>query len=206
MQIAILDAGYTEANTNKAFDSINIQNRLLGTWNFKHDTSYIYNINYYHGMNVLGCMAGVRQDTSTYVGSSPDASFYLYVTEDVLSEQPIEEDNWLSGAERADSAGVDLINSSLGYNEYKAYNNSLFWDYNYAADFTGNQTLCAKAANKAWSKGIFVVNAMGNEGPNAWHYMLTPADADSIYSVGTVDLIPAWGGSGFGPSADGNKT
>jgi hypothetical protein len=203
MQIAVLDAGFIEANTNKAFDSLNLQNRLLGTWNFKRDTSYIYGINSYHGMNVLGCMAGIRQDTLTYVGSAPDASYYLFVTEDVQIEQPIEEDNWLSGAERADSAGVDLINSSLGYNEYKPYNGGSFWDYTYLNDFIGNKTLCAKAANKAWSKGIFVVNAMGNEGPNAWHYMLTPADADSIYSVGTVDSIPAWGGSGFGPSADG---
>ncbi len=199
MQIAVFDAGFLTVNSDHAFDSLHLQNRVLGTWNFKQDTSYIYSISSYHGMSVLGCMAGIKHDSMHYVGTSPDASFYLFVTEDVFSEQPIEEDNWLSAAEKADSLGVDIINCSLGYNTYDPPHAS----YTYLGDMTGHKTLIAKAANKVVGKGIFVCNAMGNEGPLPWHYLITPADGDSVYAVTAIDSTGAWGGSGYGYNASG---
>jgi len=198
LSIAVFDAGFKGANTLSAFDSLNMNGQILGEYNFVDVSNDIYNVNYGHGMNVLGCMGANLP--GTYVGTSPKADYYLLLTEDIGSEQPIEMDNWLSAAEWADSAGVDLINSSLGYNEFDAPHTSFV----YATDFDGKSTLVTKAANMAMDKGIFVVNAQGNTGNSPWVYMLAPADGDSILSVGMVDGSGLWGGSGYGPNAAGN--
>lgn len=198
MDIAIFDVNFRYTNSCTAFDSLNLSNRIKDVYNFARDTPFVYSttIPNDHGMNVLGCMAANLP--GDYVGTAPNANFHLYITEDWLSEQPIEEDNWLSAAERADSIGVYLINSSLGYNTYELAGAS----YTYS-DMNGQSSLIARAANKAVSKGIFVVNAQGNEGASSWHYMLTPADADSVYSVGSVDGSNIWANSGYGPTFDG---
>ncbi|GBL35987.1 hypothetical protein EMGBS15_15820 [Filimonas sp.] len=199
MDIAVFDVNFRYTNTCNAFDSLSANNQIKDVFNFAKDTAYVYStaIAVEHGMNVLGCMAG--NIPGTYVGTAPNANFYLYITEDWLTEQPIEEDNWLSAAERADSLGVYLVNSSLGYNIYTDLPSA---SYTYT-DMNGQNSLIARAANKAVSKGIFIVNAQGNEGASAWHYMLTPADADSVYSVGSVDGSGLWAGSGYGPTFDG---
>jgi hypothetical protein len=93
-----------------------------------------------------------------------------------------------------------MINSSLGYNNYDAPLNASSYTY---SDLDGNTSLIVKAANLAVAKGIFVVNAQGNEGASPWHYMLTPADGDSVYSVGSVDGSGNWASSGYGPNALG---
>jgi len=199
MDIAVFDVNFRYTNTCAAYDTLNADNRVKDVYNFARDTAYVYStaIPNDHGMNVLGCMAA--NIPGTYVGTAPKANFHLYITEDWLSEQPIEEDNWLSAAERADSIGVYIVNSSLGYNTYPDFP-LLSYTYN---DMNGINSLIAQAANKAVTKGIFMVNAQGNEGAAAWHYMLTPADADSVYSVGTVDGSGNWGSSGYGPTFDG---
>lgn len=198
MDIAVFDVNFRYANTCAAFDSMNSQGRVKDVYNFArtHDSVYMMSVPVEHGMNVLGCMAA--NIPGTYVGTAPDANYYIYVTEDWLTEQPIEEDNWLSAAERADSAGVKLINSSVGYNTFDAPHVS----YTYA-DMNGQKSMIVKAANMAVSKGIFVCNAQGNEGTNPWHYMITPADGDSVYSVGSVNGSGIWGASGYGPTFDG---
>ena len=200
MDIAVFDINFRYTNTCLAFDTLRQQQRIKETFNYCRDTSWVYSasIPTSHGMNVLGCMAANLP--GTYVGTAPYANFYLYITEDNLVEQPIEEDNWLSAAERSDSAGVYIINSSLGYNQFDNVLSSNNYTY---ADMNGQVSLIARAANKAVSKGIFVVNAQGNEGFSAWHYLLTPADADSVYAVGMVDGSGIWGGSGYGPTSDG---
>ena len=200
MDIAVFDINFRYTNTCLAFDSLRQQQRIKETFNYCRDTTWVYSasIPTSHGMNVLGCMAANLP--GTYVGTAPYANFYLYITEDNLVEQPIEEDNWLSAAERSDSAGVYIINSSLGYNQFDNILSSNNYTY---ADMNGQVSLIARAANKAVSKGIFVVNAQGNEGFSAWHYLLTPADADSVYAVGMVDGSGIWGGSGYGPTSDG---
>ena len=199
MDIAVFDVNFRYTNTCPAFDSINASSRIKDVYNFAKDTAYVYStlIAVEHGMNVLGCMGG--NIPGTYVGTAPNANFYLYITEDWLTEQPIEEDNWLSAAERADSLGVYVVNSSLGYNIFTDLPSA---SYSYS-NMDGQASLIAKAANKAVSKGIFIVNAEGNEGASSWHYMLTPADADSVYSVGSVDGSGLWAGSGYGPTYDG---
>ena len=200
MDIAVFDVNFRYANTCTAYDSLQLQSRVKDVYNFPRDTAYVYStsIPSSHGMNVLGCMAA--NIPGTYVGTAPNANYFLYITEDVLVEAPIEEDNWLMAAERADSIGVYLINSSLGYNKFDAPLTAASYVY---ADMDGNTSLIVKAANKAVSKGMFVVNAQGNEGLSAWHYMLTPADGDSVYSVGSVDGSGLWGASGYGPTFDG---
>jgi serine protease AprX len=197
MDIAVFDVNFRFTDTCTAFDTLKLEGRIKDVYNFARDTPYVFSktIPNDHGMNVLSCMAGYLP--GTFVGSAPKANYHLYITEDYLSEQPIEEDNWLSAAERCDSLGVYLINSSLGYNKYDAPHAS----YTYAS-LNGTTSLIANAANMAVSKGIFVVNAQGNEGANPWHYLITPADADSVYSVGSVDGSGAWASSGYGPTFD----
>jgi serine protease AprX len=204
MNIAFIDMGYKNIKHLKAFDSVIAQNRILDRWNFINDTINVdsFNIVNAHGADALVMMAG--NIPGTYVGSAPNANFMLYMSEDYAFESPIEEDNWVSAAERADSMGVDLINTSLGYfifdNEFSTEN------YTYANDFDGKTTRIAIGHNLAVSRGIFCVSAMGNMGATPWKVMLTPGDADSTYSVGAMDsngnfLVSM--GSSIGPSSDG---
>ncbi len=198
MTIAVLDAGFKSVKQGLPFDSMHLQNRLLATWNFVKDSDDVYELNNNHGTNVLGCLTGIIKDK--YVGTAPNANYYLFMTEDVGSEQPIEEDNWISALEYADSAGVDIFNSSLGYYDFDAP----FQDFTYS-DLNGKNTLMAKACNKAAKTGMIPIVSQGNEGTSAFVYLTNPADADSAYSVGMVDGSGIWCGSGYGPNSS-NKT
>jgi subtilisin family serine protease len=123
----------------------------------------------------------------------------LYRTEDVNSEYPIEEFNMVCGMERADSAGADVISTSLGYSEF----DDPSFNHTYA-QMNGNTTIAAIGADLAAKKGILFVAAAGNEGGNAWHYIMTPADGDSVLAIGAVNTSGAVGSfSSYGPSSDG---
>jgi len=196
MQVAFLDGGFFGYQTNPFFDSVRNQNRILATRDFVLNETSV-NEDDAHGMACFSIVAG--NIPGSYVGSAPYASFYLLRTEDVGSEQLIEEYNWGSGAEYADSAGVDVISSSLGYSTFDdpAYNHSY-------ADMNGNTTIVSRFADLAAKKGMLVVNSAGNEGNKAWKYIVAPADADSVLSVGAVNgtgTIAAF--SSFGPTSDG---
>ena len=133
------------------------------------------------------------------MAAQPKANFYLYRTEDVSSESPVEEQYWAAAAERADSIGVDVISTSLGYNQF---DNPVF-NHTYA-DMDGNTTIAARAADFAAKKGMIVVVAAGNDGADTWHFISTPADADSVVAVGAVNASGIVAGfSSYGPSADG---
>jgi hypothetical protein len=204
IHIGVIDMGFTKAFTLAAFDSVRLQNRFMDQWNFVKDTVNIdsFTSPITHGTDALSLMA--TNLPGTYIGSSPNSNYSMYLTEDYAFESPIEEDNWVSAAERADSAGVDLINTSLGY--YIFDNDFSTDNYTYQNDFDGKTTLIAQGHNMAVSRGIFCVSAMGNMGGNPWRYMLTPADADSTYSVGACDSSGAFllsMGSSAGPSNDG---
>ena len=122
-------------------------------------------------------MAGYVE--GSYVGTAPDASYYLFRTENAPDENPVEESLWVEAAERADSLGVDIINSSLGY---KTYDNA---NYNHTdADLDGLTTYISKGANIAFEKGILVVNSAGNAGTNGLN---APADAAGVFTIGAVD-------------------
>ena len=195
--IAVLDAGFLGADTHPGFDSLRNDNRLLDVHNFTLDTDYVYSYDT-HGTSTLSTMAGYVP--GTFVGTAPLASYALYVTEDDNSEQPIELINMLCGSERADSLGADIITSSLGYNVFDnpAYN------FTFATDFDGKTTTAAKAANIATRKGMLFIASAGNEGGDSWNRVLTPGDADSALTVGSVDITGTNAStSGYGPNAAG---
>ena len=195
MQIAVLDAGFYHYQSLPTFDSIRINNQILGTWDFVKNEESV-NEDHQHGMQCLSTIAANMP--GIFVGTAPKASFYLYRTEDANSEFPIEEQNWAVGAERADSLGVDVYSVSLGYSTFD--DPALNYSYN---NMDGNTTMIAKAADLAAKKGILVVVSAGNEGTSSWHYLLTPSDADSVLAVGAVDSLGNVAGfSSYGPSSD----
>jgi serine protease AprX len=196
MHVAFLDGGFFGYLTNPFFDSVRNQNRILATRDFVLNETSVNEDNS-HGMMCFSIVAG--NIPGTYVGSAPSASFYLLRTEDTGTEQLIEEYNWGSGAEYADSAGVDVISSSIGYSEFDdpAYNHSY-------ADMNGNTTIVTRYADLAAKKGMLVVNSAGNEGNKPWKYIVAPADGDSVLSVGAVSNVGAIANfSSFGPTSDG---
>jgi subtilisin family serine protease len=150
-----------------------------------------------HGTEVLSCIAANYQD---FKGTAYDATFVLAVTEDVRSEFRIEEYNWLLAAEFADSVGVDIIHSSLGYS---VFGKEPSMNYTYE-DLDGNTATITQAVNLARDRGILVVTSAGNEGNSDWKYITAPADARGILTVGAVreDYTRA-SFSSVGPTADG---
>ncbi len=197
MQIAMLDGGYLNYTTLKAFDSVNANGQILTTWDFVAGHSSVVE-DHSHGMQCLSTIAA--NIPGQFIGKAPKASFHLYRTEDVSSEYPVEEFNWACAAERADSTGADIISSSLGYG-YE-FSGGLP-DYPYSM-LNGDITLSARAADLAAQKGLLVFNAAGNSGNDYWQKITTPADADSIIAVGAVSTAGNVGSfSSYGPSADG---
>ena len=196
MTIAVLDAGFFDVNILPAFESMRVNNQLLGTRDFISGDTMVYE-DFPHGMNVLSCM--VADLPGKIVGTAPKANYWLLRTEDANSESLSEEITWLAGAEFADSVGADIINSSLGYNYF---DNSL--DNHTYSDLDGNTTIITKAADLAASKGIMVVSSAGNFGGPPWYKISAPADADSILTVGAVDSAGSIASlSSRGPTIDG---
>lgn len=196
MQIAMLDNGFNNYLALKAFDSVNAEGRVLGTWDFVAREQNVANDGS-HGMNCFSIICA--NIPGQFIGKAPKASFWLYQTEDNSSEYPIEEFNWVCGAERADSSGADVISSSLGYYDF---DNPVF-NYTYS-NMNGNTTISVIGADMAAKKGILPFLAAGNEGNNTWHYIITPSDGDSVVAVGAVTAAGAVGGfSSYGPSSDG---
>jgi len=196
MLIAMLDAGYLNYTTLDAMDSIIANNQVLDTWDFYSNNATVSD-DHPHGMQCLSTMAANLP--GAFIGKAPKANFLLYRTEDVSSEYPVEEFNMVCGMERADSAGADVISASLGYSEF---DNAAF-NYVYA-NMNGNTTISAVGADLAAKKGILFAVAAGNEGNTAWHYILSPADADSVLAVGAVNTSGTVGSfSSYGPSSDG---
>jgi subtilisin family serine protease len=196
MQIAVFDAGFPGADQIGPLQLLQQQGRVAGTRNFVDGGTSVYQRNS-HGTNCLGLIGG--ELPGTYVGTAPHATFHLCITEDVASEYPVEEANWLAATEYADSAGVDVISSSLGYNTFDRPAESHTY-----ADLNGRTAISSLAALGAAQVGMVVVNSAGNDGNNSWHYIAVPADADSIITVGAVDSLRQHAGfSSYGPTADG---
>ncbi|NOY36806.1 MAG: S8 family serine peptidase [Chlorobi bacterium] len=194
--IAILDAGFYHANALPAFDSLFTGNQILGTYDFVSGDSEVYN-DHAHGMYVLSLLGG--NIPGQLIGSAPGADYWLLRSEDALTEYIIEEDYWTMAAEFADSAGADIISSSLGYFLFDdSTQNHTYQDMN------GRTTRVARAAAMAAARGIIVVASAGNEALSSWHYIISPADADSILAVGAVDSLNNVASfSSKGPSSDG---
>jgi subtilisin family serine protease len=178
MHVAILDGGFYKVNVLPAFDSLRTHKQILGVRDFVKDTVSIFNASD-HGMKVLSTMAG--NIPGQLIGTAPKAKYWLIRTEHTATEYMIEEFNWVVGAEFADSVGVDVINSSLGYNVFDDKINSHAY-----IDMDGNSAISSIGADIAASKGMLIVVSAGNEGADQWKYITSPADADSVLTVGGV--------------------
>ena len=190
IRIAVLDGGFKMADEHPAFQHLRDGHRILKTYNFPLKREDVYGWDT-HGTMVLSCIAGINDGKK--IGLATGAEFLLARTE-VNLEPRKEEVWWMMGMEWADRNGANIINSSLGYGKER---------YN-PEDMDGT-SLVARAANMAASKGILVCNSMGNEGDDrTWRTLITPADADSVLSVGGIDEqgnpsdFTSWG-----PTADG---
>ncbi len=196
--MAIIDAGFPGVNTLSGFARLRDNNGILGGYNFVDRSNNFYKGSS-HGTNVLSNIAGFLDSNIKYVGTAPDASFYLFITEIENAEIPKEEILWAEAAERADSLGVDVINTSLGYSIFDNHR----YDYTYS-DMDGKTAFITRAANIAASRGIVLVNAAGNEGSNEWRYISAPADSKLVLTVGAVDRSKQVAEfSSRGPTSDG---
>lgn len=193
--IAVLDSGFPTVNTAQPFQRLRDNNQILGGYNYVTKSTNFYSGGS-HGTSVLSLMAGFTE--GQLVGTAPDAQYYLYITEDGASENPVEESNWVEAAEEADRVGVDIITSSLGYFDY----DDASYDYTYS-DMTGNTAFASKGANVAFSKGIIVLSSAGNDGGKSFPYVGVPAEALNVIAVGAVNAKEDYASfSSIGPSYD----
>ena len=167
--IAVLDAGFPSVDVAQPFQRLRNNNQILGGYNFVDRSSNFYSMST-HGTMVLSTMAGFVDNQ--LVGTAPDASYYLFVTEDTSSENPLEESLWVEAAEMADNLGVDIINTSLGYFGYDNPN----YSHTYS-EMNGITTFISRGADIAFSRGMVVVVSAGNSGNSANFHIGSPADA-----------------------------
>lgn len=196
--IAVIDTGFPTVNTGSAFARIRDAGQIKGGYNFINKSTDIYNtaLNN-HGSYCLGTIAGFVQNT--FVGSAPDADFYLYASEDAANEIPEELIYWTEAAEEADRKGVDIITTSLGYYNFDDSRYNLVY-----SDMNGTTSFITRAAQTATEKGIFVLAAAGNEAQNSWHYIITPADNEKVFTIGGVTTSGASSSfSSYGPNSVG---
>ena len=198
MLIAVMDGGFEGMPVIPAFTTLYNNSRVLMTYDFVSRTNDVYQYSD-HGTKVMSLLAA-EQTNPDYAGVVPNASYLLFVTEDVNFEYRIEEYRWLIAAEKADSAGADVISSSLGYNIF----DDPGMDY-MASDLDGLTSIITRAAQKASAKGMLVVTSAGNLGfYNPWSTILFPADIIDGLAVGSINSD--YSQSSFspdGPSADG---
>lgn len=196
MTIAVLDAGFNQVNVNPVFDSLKNRGGILGTRDFVAGGNSVYEDDS-HGAMVLSCMAAIKPNV--IMGSAPRADYWLLRTEDVSTETISEEYNWIRAAEFADSVGVDVLTTSLGYTQFdNASQNHTF------ASLDGKTAPMTIASNLAARKGMLVLNAAGNGNGSSWPKIGIPSDADSICTVGAIDSLSNVSSfSSIGPTADG---
>lgn len=192
MTIAVIDAGFHNADKITAMQNI----QILGTKDFVDSNADIYGESS-HGMSVLSCI-GMNQP-NVMVGTAPEASFWLLRTEDEYSEHLVEQDYWAAAVEFADSVGVDVVNTSLGYYSFDDKEK----DYR-LRDLDGQFALMSRQAARMADKGMVLVCSAGNSGSNAWKKITPPGDAENVLTVGAIDkqgqLAPF---SSIGTTADG---
>jgi subtilisin family serine protease len=194
--IAVMDAGFPGVNTTQPFERLREKKQILGGYNYVlRDTEFYGGVS--HGTSVLSAMGGYKENS--LVGTAPDASYYLFITEDDTSENPLEESLWVEAAEKADSLGVDIINTSLGYFDFdnEAYNHTY-------SEMNGATAFMSRGAEIAFSRGMILVTSAGNSGGTSDPYIAVPADAVSVLAVGAVNSSETKSSfSSVGPSFDG---
>ena len=193
--VAFMDNGYPNVLSNPAYTILRNEGRLLGYYDFV-DRVENPNGTGSHGASTFSDAAGFL--SNRFVGTAPDASYYLFITEDGRQESPVEEAYWVEALERADSLGVYVTNTSLGY---QAFDNPAY-DHQYS-DLDGQTTIGSRGANHGFDKGLINVTSAGNEGAG-FGFVGSPADAPGAFTIGAVDA----GGdyvyfSSYGPTYDG---
>ncbi len=173
IRIAVFDAGFPTVDVNPAFEHLRKNGQIIKTWDFVRNHEHVYGHNK-HGLMTLSCIAGIVN--SRQIGLATGAEFLLARTE-TWTEPFSEEVNWLAAVEWADKNGADIISSSLGYTKNRYFKK----------DMDGITSLVTRAGNLAASKGILVINAIGNDGDNDWRTMGAPADADSVLTIGGIN-------------------
>ena len=177
--IAVLDAGFKNVDSSPFFDHLRQNNQLVHSYDMVDSDNQVFETSV-HGTEVLSIMAA--NIPGVMVGTAPDAIYVCIKTEDTRSEFRMDECSWIAGLEYADSLGVDVVNSSVGYT---VFNDSKM---NYAKeDLDGKTALSSRAAELAFAKGMIIVNSAGNEGNNTWKGLAMPADAPNVLAVGAVD-------------------
>lgn len=192
MTVAVIDAGFHNADRITAMQDICI----LGTRDFVNPRADLF-AESSHGMAVLSCIAMNRPEVMT--GTAPEASFWLLRSEDEYSEHLVEQDYWAAAVEFADSVGVDVLNTSLGYYEFDDPSKN----YTFCT-LDGQTALMSRQASRIADKGMVLVCSAGNSGMGSWKKITPPADADNVLTVGAIDkrgeLAPF---SSVGNTADG---
>ena len=176
MTIAVLDGGFVNVDKIDYFN----QERIKEIKNFNHETTDMLREGSDHGTMVLSCMLSDKSGEMT--GTAPDANYYLFRTEVVDEEFPVEEDYWIAGLEYADSIGADIVTSSLGYFTFD--DSSMNHTHE---QLDGKSIPISRAANLSASRGILLFTSAGNEGNNDWEKIIFPADAEHIITVGSIN-------------------
>ncbi|CAN5160588.1 S8 family serine peptidase [soil metagenome] len=196
MLIGIFDGGFLNADVLPFFEHIFNSDKIKFTYDYVRNEPIVYAHNR-HGTEVFSNIGAFQ--VGELEGTAYNADFILSITEDDVTEYRVEEYNWIFAAEAADSVGVDIINSSLGYNTF----NDPFMNYTYE-DVNGETAVISRASVIAAEKGIFLVSSAGNEGNKAWRYLTAPADAFGTLAVGAVNSnLEVASFSSVGPTADG---
>ncbi|MFN8258597.1 MAG: S8 family serine peptidase [Bacteroidales bacterium] len=190
IRIAIFDAGYSGLKENPVLKHLILNHQIIASWDFAKKKDFVYSYND-HGTMVVSCIAG--KIGNKLFGLAPGAEFLLARTE-TGRESSAEEEYWLQAMEWADKNGADIINSSLAYTHERYY----------TFEMNGHTSMVSKAATMAANKGMLVINAMGNDGNHDWKIVATPADADSVLSVGAISPVTDYHASfsSFGPTSD----
>lgn len=195
--VAVMDGGFINVDTMPFFDSIAYSGRLWTGPDFVERDNALFE-SAQHGTSVLSVMASNLP--GYFVGAAPEATYFLMKTEDTGGEFPIEEVNWIMGAEWADSIGVDIVNASLGYTTFS----DTLLGHRFR-ELDGQTAIGSRGAAIAARKGMIICNSAGNSGDEPWRYLGVPADAKGVVAVGAVDSQTGKHASfsSYGPTADG---
>ncbi len=193
--IAVMDGGFPGVDIAPPFSRLRDNNQILGGYDYVNRNADFYT-GISHGTMVLSTMGGFQDNE--LVGTAPDASYYLFITEDGDNEWPLELSLWVEAAEEADRVGADIITTSLGYTEFDNPN------YNFTyADMNGTSTFISKGLDIAFTRGMVCVNSAGNSGNDPWFYISAPADAINALAIGAVNAAGNYASfSSQGPSFD----
>ncbi len=196
VNIAQFDSGWIGVNVASPFAHLFQEGRIKDVFNFVNNSTNVYTDDN-HGTEVLSVMGAYI--AGVFTGGAYKANFYLFQTEDKVTEYRIEEYNWAFAAERADSIGVDVINSSLGYNVF----DDPSMNYSYA-NMNGKTTVISITARMAVERGMMVVCSAGNEGNKSWKFVTAPADVEGVLAVGSISSLGTISAfSSVGPTNDG---